>query len=55
LSLKKKEIENFPTHVIKVNNVDYVPITNKILKPVEFNGIKYIPVYSAPENKVHLL
>ena len=55
LDALKKEIENFPTHVIKVNNIDYVPVTNKALKPVDFNGIKYIPVYTAPKDKIHLL
>ena len=45
LNIKKTGIENFPTHVIKINGIHFVPITNKTLKPVEFNGVNYIPVY----------
>jgi hypothetical protein len=29
-----------------------VPITNNVIAPVTFNGIKYIPVYKAPEEKI---
>jgi len=40
-------IENKPTHSIKVNSQNYVPITNKYVKPISYNGVKYIPVYVA--------
>ena len=43
-------IENKPTHSIKVNNQNYVPITNKYVKPISYNGVKYIPVYVAPSD-----
>ena len=49
---KKVEKPNNPTHVIKINGDNYVPITNRTAKPVTFDGVKYIPVYTAPAEKV---
>jgi hypothetical protein len=49
---KKVEIEdaiaNKPFHSIRVNNANYVPITNRYVKTITFRGVKYIPVYDAP-------
>jgi len=38
--------------VINVNGNNYVPVNNKTLKPVEIAGKKYLPVYTAPAEKV---
>jgi hypothetical protein len=51
-NVKKVEKPNNPTHVIKINGENYVPITNRTVKPVTFDGAKYVPVYTAPAGKV---
>jgi len=55
---KKGEIEdliaNKPFHSIKVNDANYVPITNRYVKTITFRGAKYIPVYDAPSEIDHL-
>jgi hypothetical protein len=40
------------TRTIKVNGDFYVPITNKTVKPIELDGVKYVPVRSCPQNIV---
>ena len=40
------------TRVIKVNGDFYVPITKKAVKPIVVDGVKYVPVKSAPESVV---
>lgn len=52
---KKPVKENKPTHVININGNHYVPITNKTVKPIVIDNVKYIPVYTAPANKIDLL
>jgi len=45
LIIKNKKSVNIATHVIKINDISFVPVTNKVLEPVVFNGIKHFPVY----------
>lgn len=40
-----KPAPNKPTHVITLDDNHYVPVTNKTVKPVRFDGVTYIPVY----------
>jgi hypothetical protein len=39
-----------PKAVIKINDQHFVPVDDKSIKPKVVDGIKYIPVYKAPEN-----
>lgn len=41
--------------MININGEHFVPITNKTVKPIVIDNVKYIPVYSAPANKIDLL
>jgi hypothetical protein len=38
-----------------VNNKQYVPITNKTVKPIVIVNTTFVPVYTAPKNKVDTL
>lgn len=50
-----KSTPNNATHVISVNNKQYVPITNKTVKPIVIVNTTFVPVYTAPKNKVDTL
>ena len=52
---KTSKIPNFPSHSIKINSIRFVPITNRIVKPIILNGKKYIPVYTAPKKNSEYL
>lgn len=47
-----KKVPNNASHVINVNGKNYVPVNNQTLKPVLIGGIKFVPVYKAPANKI---
>ena len=41
----KKRVFPSSKPVIKINNVHYVPVNHKKIKPIEVEGIVYIPVH----------
>lgn len=40
------------TRTIKINGNFYTPITNRTVKPIEVDGVHYVPVHSAPVDAV---
>lgn len=44
-----KKPKTFVTPVVKINNVNYIPITKQPVKKVVVEGVTYVPVKLAPK------